>query len=40
MPIDFESETTEMAGKLSQVEGYLNCGKIIVRENWVRTIDR
>lgn len=31
MPIDFESEITEIAGKLRQVEGYLNCEKIIVR---------
>ncbi|MFC0773769.1 hypothetical protein [Terrimonas alba] len=31
MPIDFESEITEISGKLSQVEGYLSCEKIIVR---------
>lgn len=31
MPIDFDSEIAEIGGKLRQVEGYLDCEKIIVR---------
>jgi hypothetical protein len=30
MKIDFDSEITEIASKLKQVEGYLDCEKIIV----------
>ena len=31
MPIDFDTETFEISNKLSQVEGYLDCEKIIVQ---------
>ena len=30
MAIDFDSETIEITNKLKQVEGYLDCEKIIV----------
>lgn len=30
MSIDFDSESIEIVNKLKQVEGYLDCGKIII----------
>jgi len=39
MSIDFELETTEIAGNLKQVEGYLDCEKIII-QNIIKQIDK